>query len=134
MVESVLQSDEKDRIFLSGMTNMLTQPEFKDVDKVKSIFDLLDEAPTLIKLFTPSNEGIEIKIGAENSIEAISNCSLITASYSIGGTPTWYNWYFGTNPNGIRQSYRLDGAPIEAYGIGPRTLVWQMTGVKPDAR
>jgi heat-inducible transcriptional repressor len=87
MVESMLQSDEKDRVFLSGMTNMLTQPEFKDVDKVKSIFDLLEEAPTLIKLFTPSNEGIEIKIGAENSIEAISNCSLITASYSIAGTP-----------------------------------------------
>jgi heat-inducible transcriptional repressor len=87
LVESVLQSDEKDRVFLSGMTNMLTQPEFKDVEKVKSIFDLLEEAPTLIKLFTPSNEGIEIKIGAENSIEAISNCSLITASYSIGGTP-----------------------------------------------
>ncbi|WNR46357.1 heat-inducible transcriptional repressor HrcA [Paenibacillus roseipurpureus] len=87
MVEGVLQSNEKDRVFLSGMTNMLTQPEFKDVDKVKSIFDLLEEAPTLIKLFTPSNEGIEIKIGAENSLEAISNCSLITASYSIGGTP-----------------------------------------------
>jgi heat-inducible transcriptional repressor len=84
VVESVLQSNEKDRVFLSGMTNMLTQPEFKDVDKVKSIFDLLEEAPTLIKLFTSSNEGIEIKIGAENSIEAINNCSLITASYSIG--------------------------------------------------
>ncbi|MDQ0876972.1 heat-inducible transcriptional repressor [Paenibacillus sp. V4I3] len=87
VVESVLQSNEKDRVFLSGMTNMLTQPEFKDVDKVKSIFDLLEEAPTLIKLFTSSNEGIEIKIGAENSIEAINNCSLITASYSIGDKP-----------------------------------------------
>lgn len=87
VVESVLQSNEKDRVFLSGMTNMLTQPEFKDVDKVKSIFDLLEEAPTLIKLFTSSNEGIEIKIGAENSIEAINNCSLITATYSIGDKP-----------------------------------------------
>lgn len=87
VVESVLQSNEKDRVFLSGMTNMLTQPEFKDVDKVKSIFDLLEEAPTLIKLFTSANEGIEIKIGAENSIEAINNCSLITASYSIGDKP-----------------------------------------------
>ncbi|TXK84081.1 heat-inducible transcriptional repressor HrcA [Paenibacillus sp. N3.4] len=87
VVESVLHSDERDRVFLSGMTNMLIQPEFKDVEKVKSIFDLLAEAPTLIKLFTPSNEGIEIKIGAENSIEAINNCSLITASYSIGDKP-----------------------------------------------
>jgi heat-inducible transcriptional repressor len=87
VVESVLQHDEKDRIFLSGLTNMLVQPEFKDVDKVKSIFDLLDETPTLIKLLTPSMEGVEVKIGTENSIEAINNCSLITASYSIGDNP-----------------------------------------------
>jgi heat-inducible transcriptional repressor len=86
-VESVLENDEKDRIFLSGMTNMLTQPEFKDVDKVKNILDLLDETQTMVRLFTPSIEGIEIKIGSENSIEAISNCSLITASYSIGDKP-----------------------------------------------
>ncbi|MBP1992879.1 heat-inducible transcriptional repressor HrcA [Paenibacillus eucommiae] len=87
VVESVLQNDEKDRIFLSGMTNMLIQPEFKDVDKIKNILDLLDETPTLVKLFAPSIEGVDVKIGAENSIAAIANCSLITASYSIGGSP-----------------------------------------------
>lgn len=86
-VESVLQNDEKDRIFLSGTTNMLIQPEFKDIDKIKSILDLLDETPTLVRLFTPSIEGVEVKIGSENSIEAINNCSLITASYSIGDNP-----------------------------------------------
>jgi heat-inducible transcriptional repressor len=87
VVESVLQNDEKDRIFLGGTTNMLIQPEFKDVDKIKSILDLLDESPTLIRLFTPSIEGVEVKIGSENSIAAIHNCSLITASYSIGDSP-----------------------------------------------
>ena len=101
MVESVLQSDEKDRVFLSGMTNMLTQPEFKDVDKVKSIFDLLEEAPTLIKLFTPSNEGIEIKIGAENSIEAIIELQFNYSLLFHWGYAAWYDWYFGTYSDGI---------------------------------
>ncbi len=87
VVESVLKNDEKDRVFLSGTTNMLIQPEFKDVDRVKHILDLFDEAPTLVKLFTPSAEGIVVKIGSENSLEAINNCSLITASYSIGDKP-----------------------------------------------
>jgi heat-inducible transcriptional repressor len=87
VVESVLQNDEKDRIFLGGTTNMLNQPEFKDVDKIKSILDLLDESPTLVRLFTPSIEGVEVKIGSENGITAIHNCSLITASYSIGDSP-----------------------------------------------
>jgi len=87
VVESVLENDEKDRVFLSGTTNMLIQPEFKDVDKVKNILDLLDQTPMLLKLVAPGTAGIEVKIGSENSIEAINNCSLITASYSIGDQP-----------------------------------------------
>lgn len=85
MIESVLQSDEDDRIFVSGSTNMLTQPEFKDVDKVKGILDLFDESHTLVRMFSDASPGIQVKIGAENSLEAINNCSLITASYSIDG-------------------------------------------------
>ncbi|RKN78974.1 heat-inducible transcriptional repressor HrcA [Paenibacillus ginsengarvi] len=85
MMEGTLVSDEEDRIFVSGSTNMLTQPEFKDVDKVKGILDLFDEAQTLVKLFSQAPQGIQVKIGTENSVEAINNCSLITASYSIDG-------------------------------------------------
>lgn len=85
MIESTVQSDEEDRIFVSGSTNMLTQPEFKDVDKVKGILDLFDEAHTLVRLFSAAPKGIQVKIGTENSVEAINSCSLITASYSIDG-------------------------------------------------
>ncbi|MDB5052235.1 MAG: HrcA family transcriptional regulator [Bacilli bacterium] len=85
VVEDVLKADEQDRIFLGGATNMLTQPEFKDVDKVKHILDMLDEKPNLMRMFTSMPEGIQVRIGTENSVEAINNCSLITASYSIEG-------------------------------------------------
>jgi heat-inducible transcriptional repressor len=85
IVEGVLVNDSEERVYHSGMTNMLSQPEFKDVDKVKSIFDLFDESQTLAKLFSKSETGIHVKIGAENSVEAINNCSLITATYSIEG-------------------------------------------------
>jgi heat-inducible transcriptional repressor len=87
MLDISVNEDEKDRIFLSGTTNMLIQPEFKDLEKVKSILDLLEEAPALVKMFTGVPEGIQVRIGSENSVEAISNCSLITASYSIEGKP-----------------------------------------------
>jgi heat-inducible transcriptional repressor len=87
MLEVAVNEDEKDRIFLSGTTNMLIQPEFRDLEKVKSILDLLDEAPALVKMFSGVPEGIQVRIGSENSVEAISNCSLITASYSLEGKP-----------------------------------------------
>lgn len=86
MLEGVLDAQREEKLFLSGMTNMLTQPEFKDVDKIKSIFDLFDDAnPQLAKVFSELPKGIQVKIGTENSLEAIQNCSLITATYSIDG-------------------------------------------------
>lgn len=85
LIEDVLSNDEENRIFLSGTTNMLTQPEFKDVEKVKTILDLLDETQTLVKMFSTAPSGIQVRIGTENHMEAINNCSLITATYSIAG-------------------------------------------------
>ncbi|WP_127579784.1 heat-inducible transcriptional repressor HrcA [Paenibacillus koleovorans] len=85
LIEGVLLNDEDDRIFISGATNMLTQPEFRDVIKVKGIFDLFDETQTLMRLFSTTGQGIQVRIGNENAVEAINNCSLITATYSIDG-------------------------------------------------
>ncbi|REK77428.1 heat-inducible transcriptional repressor HrcA [Paenibacillus paeoniae] len=85
VLDSALQNDDEQRVFMSGATNMLTQPEFKDVDKVKTILDLLDETPTIMKMFSSLPSGIQVRIGTENDHKAISNCSLITATYSIDG-------------------------------------------------
>ena len=87
IIEGVLSYKQDERIFLSGATNILNQPEFKDIEKVKSIFDLFDETETMIRLFseTAEEEGIQVRIGAENHLEAINNCSLVTATYSLDG-------------------------------------------------
>jgi heat-inducible transcriptional repressor len=85
-LEGVLESpDGEERIYLSGATNILTQPEFRDVEKVKHILDLLEETPALLKMFSTLPQGIQVRIGAENKVEAINDCSLITATYSIDG-------------------------------------------------
>lgn len=85
MLEGIFVNEQQNRIFLSGTTNMLTQPEFKDVDKLKMILDLLEETPTMVKMFSSAPEGIQVRIGTENKIEAINSCSLITATYTIEG-------------------------------------------------
>lgn len=85
MLGDALAKDDENRVYLSGATNMLIQPEFKDVDKVKSILDLLDETPAVMRLFSAVPNGIQVRIGAENSLQAFSNCSLITATYAVDG-------------------------------------------------
>jgi heat-inducible transcriptional repressor len=77
--------EHEHRVFLGGATNMLTQPEFKDVDKVKTILDLLDETPTLSKILSSTQSGIQVRIGTENKHAAINDCSVITATYAVNG-------------------------------------------------
>jgi heat-inducible transcriptional repressor len=55
-----------DKLFFGGKTNMIEQEE--------GIYDLIRK----------NKSGINIKIGRENNNSAMENCSLITASYSIG--------------------------------------------------
>jgi heat-inducible transcriptional repressor len=84
IVEEAVSSDDEGRIYLGGTTNMLIQPEFRDIDKVKSILDMLEETPKLLKLVTNAPVGIQVRIGKENLLEAMEDCSLITATYSVG--------------------------------------------------
>lgn len=85
VLDDALAIEEEGRVYLSGTTNIMNQPEFRDVEKVKSLFALLEEQDILAKMLTPSESGIHVRIGSENNLDAINNCSLITATYSIDG-------------------------------------------------
>ena len=87
MLDESLIGEHEHKVYLSGTTNMLNQPEFRDVDKVKTVLELLEQTPTLMKMMAPSpdEQGIQVRIGTENNHEAFENCSLITATYSANG-------------------------------------------------
>lgn len=85
IADEMLKTDEHDRIFMGGATNLMNQPEFHDVRKVKLIFDLFEDQDVMIRLFGPEEAGIRVSIGQENELEAVSNCSIITSSFTIEG-------------------------------------------------
>ncbi|GAB7386303.1 heat-inducible transcriptional repressor HrcA [Bacillaceae bacterium] len=86
-IEDAIRSRNDDRVYLGGTTKIMSQPEFRDVEKVKGILELLEETDKVIQLFSLPDEGIQVRIGTENSIEEVSNCSIITASYHLNGKP-----------------------------------------------
>ncbi|MFC6332471.1 heat-inducible transcriptional repressor HrcA [Paenibacillus septentrionalis] len=85
VIDDALKQGDEHRVYMSGTTNMLIQPEFKDVDKVKTILDMLEETHTVMQLFSSQPQGIRVRIGTENAHQAIADCSLITATYAIDG-------------------------------------------------
>lgn len=85
IVDQILKANERDRIFMGGATNLMNQPEFHDVRKVKLIFDLFEDQDVLRRLFDSEKAGIRVTIGNENELEAVSNCSIITSTFTIQG-------------------------------------------------
>lgn len=82
---STLDTQEKERIYLDGIINILDHPEFKQVEKFKLLMELMEEEERLYRLLSSRHSGLRISIGAENQEEAAQECSIITANYEIGG-------------------------------------------------
>lgn len=79
-----LAKGNPEKLFFGGKTNMLSQPEFHDIQKVRDLLNIIEEEQEIYRLLKTNEAGISVKIGTENENSALENCSLITATYSIG--------------------------------------------------
>ncbi len=86
LLEESLAEDER-KVFLGGTTNILNQPEFGDIEKVKALLTLFEQHSLLATLLASpvvGVEGVVIKIGRENVLEEIQECSLVMTTYCLG--------------------------------------------------
>jgi len=85
-IEESLAVEPEQKLFLGGTLNILNQPEFKQIEKVRALFELLEEEKFLKDVLYPEQEtGVIVKIGTENLHEGLKDCSLITATYRLDG-------------------------------------------------
>lgn len=77
-------SHKGEKIYFGGKTNMLSQPEFNDVGKIRSIMKMIEQEDLLYTMLKNHSKGISITIGHENQFQEMQDCSLITTTYSIG--------------------------------------------------
>jgi heat-inducible transcriptional repressor len=76
----------EEKVYLGGTTNILKQPEFSDVEKVRSLLQVLEERDHLCRLLMDTaSEDIAITIGEENKCILMKDCSIVTACYEING-------------------------------------------------
>jgi heat-inducible transcriptional repressor len=79
-----LQISQSEKLFFSGKTNMLSQPEFHDIAKIRNLMNLIEHETDFYNIIRKNPSGIHISIGRENDLSAMEDCSFVTASYSIG--------------------------------------------------
>lgn len=86
LLDKALSIAPEEKIFFGGKTNMLSQPEFHDIEKVRMLMGMIEHEKELYRLLVENPAGISVKIGSENKAPAMENCSLITATYSIANS------------------------------------------------
>lgn len=88
ILDCIKQCDTAE-IYTEGTANLLEHPEFNDVAKAKSLIELFNNEEEMAKLLNNCEnagaKGIVVKIGTENELSEVSNCSVITATYSFNG-------------------------------------------------
>ncbi|MEE1224158.1 MAG: heat-inducible transcriptional repressor HrcA [Clostridia bacterium] len=84
-VYETITAPEDTEIYINNTKSILKYPEYRDVDKAREMMNFLEDKENLKKLIGSSNEdGISAKIGTENNLEVLNDCSLVTVNYSLG--------------------------------------------------
>ncbi|ANB60893.1 heat-inducible transcriptional repressor HrcA [Anoxybacteroides amylolyticum] len=87
-IAETLDIPQEEKMFFAGKTNMLSQPEFSDIQKIRSLMTMIEQEKDFYRLLRKHRQkGIQVTIGRENQLRGMENCSLITATYSIGEEP-----------------------------------------------
>ena len=89
-VADAIKADEDDlQIYTSGATNIFKYPELSDNQRASQLLSTLEHTETLQQLVTDVNEtgsetGIQVYIGEESPVQAMRDCSVVTANYDLG--------------------------------------------------
>ena len=88
IIDEAMAQDKKNRLYLGGAGQLMEQPEFHNIDKVKRILSMLEEETLLCDILQEQRDkGLAVTIGQENKYNDIKDCSIISATYHLDGKP-----------------------------------------------
>lgn len=87
IVDSFIEAFSKfaqTKYYLTGSSNMLYQPEFNDIRKLRDFIQTI-ENNEIFKIVESNLDGISVKIGTENQITSMQDCTVVSSTYDTGG-------------------------------------------------
>ena len=89
------EADNQGEVYVGGASNILTKPDFADLERLRELLRTITEKTRLVQILTECIErdpslknDVQVVIGSENSVSSMQNCTLITAPYRIGNGNT----------------------------------------------
>ena len=86
LLETFLNIFEKfaeSNYFVSGVSNIFHQKEFQEIEVLEKIVDSLVNKNNLIKLISNNPNNLSVRIGGENEITHMDNCTIISVPYRV---------------------------------------------------
>ncbi|MFA5840443.1 MAG: hypothetical protein WC890_07365 [Candidatus Margulisiibacteriota bacterium] len=81
----IINMSSSKRVYSAGTSHLIRQPEFRNLNNMQKILELLEEEEMLTELIHDYSDPDEvtITIGSENKHKAIKECSVVVSSYEI---------------------------------------------------
>ncbi|MDA8347007.1 MAG: heat-inducible transcriptional repressor HrcA [Thermaerobacter sp.] len=81
-----LAPSEGERLHISGTSNFLSQPEFREADRIRAAVQLIEQESLLGDLLRgASGAGVQVRIGQENPMPSARDLSIVTIGIERGG-------------------------------------------------
>ncbi len=91
VVAEAVTEDEDLQIYTSGANNIFRYPELADKEKASDLITTFEDKSDLTSLVentlqtSTEDTGIQVYIGNESPVQSMKDCSVVTATYDLGG-------------------------------------------------
>jgi len=86
VLRQALAVERAEKVYLGGTTQLLAQPEFRDIEKIRGLLTMLEEDRLLADILHMNDgNGVVVTIGQENKYSGIQDCSMVQATYRVDG-------------------------------------------------
>lgn len=93
IAQAIAVDDQEMEIYTSGTTNIFKYPELADTSKASELISAFEEKDALAEFVKDTmdndngseNTGIQVYIGNESPVKTMKDCSVVTATYDLGG-------------------------------------------------
>lgn len=84
--DSLFDFSQNEQVHLGGTTQIITQPEFSDHEKLSKLLEFLEQKQSLVQWLQAREhtDGVVVTIGHEHPRGEIQACSAVTSTYTIG--------------------------------------------------